>query len=269
MSKRVLVTNDDGIDAKGLRVLTATLVAHGYTPLVVAPDQDYSGASGSLLSLTSRPDALDRSEIRYEERTLEEAPGVEAYAIDGPPALCALLAIRGAFGPMPDLVTSGINFGLNAGPAVTHSGTVNAALTTSKAGIPSLAISAHFSPEEPDEMRYDTAAEVAMWVLAEQAIAGTPLVSLNVPRCDLSDVKGIRSAPLAETFRWRSFVEPAADGVITRTFEQTDEALVPGTDTDLVDQGWATISALVPISAIECDDLATAATKAGATEPAA
>lgn len=263
MGQRVLVTNDDGIDGVGLRVLTAALVERGYEVTVIAPNRDYSGAAGSLLSLGVSDPSHDQSELRYERRVLDEAPDVEAYALDGPPALCALMAVREAFGPAPDLVASGINFGLNAGPAVMHSGTVNAALTAARAGIPSLAISAAFSPDDPDGMRYDTAAEVAMQVLERLPGSGHGIVSLNVPRCGLDELKGIRSAPLASTFRWRSFVESIEDGVITRTYRESDDELPPDSDSGLIEQGWATLSSLVGISTVDCSDLAEAVSEVG------
>lgn len=264
MGRRVLVTNDDGIDALGLRVLTAALVEHGYDPIVIAPDRDYSGAAGSLLSLGVSDPSHDQAKLRYERRVLDEAPSVEAIALDGPPALCALMAVREAFGPKPDLAASGINFGLNAGPAVMHSGTVNAAMTAARAGIPSLAVSASFSPDHPDEMRYDTAAEVAMQVLEKLPSSRHAAVSLNVPRCDLSELRGLRSAPLAPSLRWRSFVESIEDGVITRTYRETEEVLSPDTDSSLLEQGWATLSALVGISAVDCTDLVESVTEAAA-----
>lgn len=267
--QRVLVTNDDGIDAKGIRVLTAALVDHGYEPLVVAPNRDYSGAAGSLLSLGVADPSHDQSELRYERRVLEEAPDVEAYALDGPPALCALIAMREAFGPMPDLVASGINFGLNVGPAVVHSGTVNAALTAARFGVPALAVSASFkmdpdTPIEEAEIRYDTAARVAMQVLAEQQASGHQLVSLNTPCCDFSEVKGIRSAPLAESFRWRSFIESIDDGVITRVYRESDTEIPPETDAGLVEQGYAALSSLIGVSTVDCSDLIDAVVEASA-----
>jgi 5'-nucleotidase len=264
MGRRVLVTNDDGIDGPGLRQLTAALVEHGYEPIVIAPNRDYSGAAGSLLSLGVADPSHDQAQLRYERRVLAEAPDVEAIALDGPPALCALMAVREAFGPKPDLVASGINFGLNAGPAVLHSGTVNAALTAARAGIPSLAVSAAFSPDAPDETRYDTAALVAMQVLDKLASSRHAIVSLNVPRCDPSELRGLRSAPLAPSFRWRSFVESIEDGVITRTYRETDEVLPPNTDSSLIERGWATLSSLVGISTVDCSDLVKSVTEAAA-----
>ena len=85
MSTRVLVTNDDGIDADGINVLVGALVGAGYDPLVVAPDRDYSGAGGSLSGLVGSP------QITFERRTLAVAPDVEAYAVAGAPATCVLL----------------------------------------------------------------------------------------------------------------------------------------------------------------------------------
>lgn len=264
MSLRVLVTNDDGIDAEGIRVLTATLVEHGYDPVVIAPNRDYSGAAGSLLSLDAEAPSHDQSQMRYERRVLEEAPGVEAYALEGPPALCSLMAMREAFGPRPDLVASGINLGLNAGPAVMHSGTVNAALTAARWGVPCLAISAAYLPDTPDVLRYDTAAQVAMQVLAHQAASGHSTISLNTPHCDITELKGIRSAPLAETFRWRSFIESNEDGVITRSYRESDDEIPPDTDSGLIAQGYATLSSLVGIAAVDCTNLVDAIVESAA-----
>ncbi|MEM7093743.1 MAG: 5'/3'-nucleotidase SurE [Actinomycetota bacterium] len=266
MSERVLVTNDDGIDGPGLRELTATLVAHGYEPLVVAPDRDYSGAAGSLLSLSAEKATFDQSTIRYERRVLEEAPDVEAYAIEGPPALCALIAMRETFGPAPTLVTSGINYGLNVGPAVMHSGTVNAALVGARAaGVPAIAISAHFNPDDPDTMRYDTAAQMAMRVLAAMPSAGHQVVSLNVPCCDISEVKGLRSGTLAPRFAYRSFMEVTDENTITRTYKEDPDVVIPeGSDTALIYAGYASVSALTAIGAVDCSDLVDAVVEASA-----
>ena len=66
---RVLVTNDDGIDGEGLRVLTATLVAHGYEPIVIAPDSDYSGAGTSIISRAASSFSGTSREIAYQQRT--------------------------------------------------------------------------------------------------------------------------------------------------------------------------------------------------------
>ena len=250
--KRVLVTNDDGIDADGIRVLIAALVEHGYDPLVVAPDADYSGAGTSILSLTPS----EEREIRYERRVLPEAPNAEAYALGGPPALCALLTMRGAFGERPGLVASGINFGLNTGPAVRHSGTVSAAITSASFGVPSIALSSEFNFDKPDDpLRYDTAARVGMKLLDVISESGHLALSLNVPQCSFEELAGVRSAVVGTVSRFQSYVEERTDEVLKLGYQIIDEPVGAETDIALVKAGFATVSSLHGPGSVDCFDL--------------
>ena len=112
---RVLVSNDDGVEAPGIRVLAEGLRKAGHEVTVVAPDRDWSGASAAVGSI--RPD----EQIDVRRVDLPGCPEVEAWALDGPPALAVFAARLGGFGERPDLVVSGINAGLNTGRAVLHS----------------------------------------------------------------------------------------------------------------------------------------------------
>lgn len=253
IKQRVLVTNDDGIDAEGIRVLVASLVAEGYEPIVVAPDSDYSGAGTSLLGLTGQ-----HPEIRYERRVLPEAPDAEAYAVAGPPALCALLAMREAFGPRADLVVSGINYGVNTGMAVRHSGTVSAALTAASFGVPALAISSEFDLAQPDRpLRYDTAAAIGMRLLRVLPGSRHQMLNLNVPCCGIDELAGIRSAPIAQVSRYRSFVESHDEGVLKMGYRMSDEPVPVETDTGLIQAGFASVSSLVGVGSLDCAALIT------------
>lgn len=247
--KRVLVTNDDGIDADGIHALVAALVGAGYEPIVVAPNADYSGAGASVLS---RPG--HSGDIAYERRVLDVAPDVEAYAIDGPPARCVLLGMRETFGPMPEMVASGINFGLNTGRAVPHSGTVSAALTAASFGVPALAVSAQFDFANDLAPKFDVAADVAMQVLAAMS-ASSGVISLNVPRCDRGDVRGIVEAPLSAAASYRSFVESRTDTALTLAYELNADAAEPGSDVAQITAGYATITSLVGPHEVPCGDL--------------
>ena len=89
---RVLVTNDDGIDAVGIRVLAAALAARGLDPVVAAPRTDSSGTSAALRATE------EDGRVPIARRDLD---GLAGYAIDGSPAYITLLALRGAFGPSP------------------------------------------------------------------------------------------------------------------------------------------------------------------------
>lgn len=253
---RVLVTNDDGIDADGISSLVAALVGAGYEPLVVAPNADYSGAGSSVLSISS--DSGLSGQIAYERRVLDVAPEVEAYAIDGPPARCVLLALREAFGPKPDMVASGINFGLNTGLAVAHSGTVSAALTARSFDIPALAVSAEFDFENETPPLYDTAAELAVQVLGELPASSHDVLSLNVPRLELADVKGVVHAPLATVSTYRSYVESRTDTTLTLAYERNGAGADTQSDVAQVAAGFATLTSLVgaTASSVSCVDLA-------------
>jgi len=255
MTTRVLVTNDDGIDGEGLRVLTATLVANGYEPIVVAPDSDYSGAGTSIISRSSTSFTGTSREIAYERRTLAEAPDVEAYAVAAPPAMCTLLAMRGAFGEPADMVASGINWGLNTGGAVRHSGTVSAAVTAAAFGVPAVAVSAEHKFDDHDApLRFDTAALVAVQVMKLLPATGHGVLNINVPRLELSELAGVAAASVSQISRYRSYVETKTDSTLTMGYMTTDDEVEPGSDTALVMAGYAAVSSLVGTNSIDCGD---------------
>jgi 5'-nucleotidase len=191
---RILVTNDDGVDSEGLHVLARVMGAHG-TVTVVAPDDEYSGASAAL-------GALHR--IQPEVRRVELAGIPEAWSVSGPPALCVMFARLGAFGPPFDLVVAGINPGINVGRSVYHSGTVGAALTARAGGISGVAVSQAvrgFGVEGQgwDDMLadqvWDGAAAVAGVVVdgLSKALADDPVVAnVNVPNLPVEKMAGWR-----------------------------------------------------------------------------
>ena len=256
MATRVLVTNDDGIDSEGIRVLIVALVEHGYEPIVVAPDSDYSGAGSSLIGKNSRGMNEGQIEVAYEKRVLAEAPDVEAYAIAAPPARCALLAMRGAFGEPPDMVTSGINYGLNTGPAVRHSGTVAAAMTAAGFGVPALALSAEHPFDGTDTpLRYDTAAAVGMSLLALLPGSGHSVLNLNTPRCSVDELAGVRSAPLSTVSGFYSHVEERTESVLKIGFVIGDEPVPAESDSGLIRAGFAAVTSLVGVSGGDCQDI--------------
>ena len=191
---RILVTNDDGIDSVGLHVLARAMVPLGQVT-VIAPDQEYSGAAASIGAL----------HIIQPEVHVANVEGIDtAWAVTGPPALCVMFARLGAFGPLPDLIVSGINPGANVGRAVYHSGTVGAALTGRNGWIPGIAVSqsvSNFGVEGQayDEMlagqRWDSAATIAA-AIVEVMLTDPPsdagVMNLNVPNLPVEEMKGWR-----------------------------------------------------------------------------
>lgn len=166
---RLLLTNDDGIESPGLRMLAQRLAAK-HEVVVVAPDADRSGVGTGI----GRFDP--REGVRYRRAELE---GVEAYAIDGPPGLAVMASALGAFGRRPDLVVSGINAGMNTGHSVIHSGTVGGALTARTFGGRGVAIS--LAPSDPWhwESAVEVASSIVSWLLARPG--GSLVLNVNVP----------------------------------------------------------------------------------------
>ncbi len=168
---RLLVTNDDGIEAEGLHVLAQHLRRTEHEVVVAAPAADASG-SGAALGVFHADSHIDVNRVHI--------PGCDApaWAVSGPPGLCTLAARLGAFGEPPDIVVSGINTGLNTGRAILHSGTVGAALTAENFGAKGLAVSV----DAVAPWRFDTAATVALEVLDQLIDApARSVLNLNVP----------------------------------------------------------------------------------------
>lgn len=239
---RILVTNDDGVDSIGIQVLAAALAETEHDVVVVAPSKDQSGTSSSLGVFDPRM-GLEATKVE-----LPEAPGVEAWALGAPPAMCTLSAVLGGFGDKPDLVVSGINAGLNTGRSVLHSGTVGATLTAQNLGLSGLAVSVQAS----ETWRWDTAAALAVQALP--MVIESParsVLNLNVPALDLSEVKGLRWSRLATFGEVRAGVVGIDEQDGTRRLKMdllmSDRDIEDDTDQGLVRQGWAAITALVGV----------------------
>jgi 5'-nucleotidase len=188
---RILITNDDGVRAAGLAILTravATWIGQGpdgeiREALVVAPHTNYSGMSSAV------GDVFDNPSVKYRRHTITGAESIDVYALEAPPALCAILGALGSFNYQPDVILSGINAGANVGRSVLHSGTVGAILTGAQLGLSGLAISVQWG----DDVHYDTAAAVAIEVLQELVNAPSrTLLNLNVPNLPARELKGVR-----------------------------------------------------------------------------
>ena len=137
---RVLITNDDGIAAKGLQELRRALVAVPDLEVnVVAPDSNRSATARSITT---------RSPLWVEEIGFDD--GGNGYACDGTPVDCVRFAELGLIGERPELIVSGINHGANLGDDITYSGTVAAALEGIVLGIPAIAISQQSGRREMD-----------------------------------------------------------------------------------------------------------------------
>jgi 5'-nucleotidase len=176
---RILVCNDDGVEAPGIKLLARIAQRLSKDVWVVAPEQEQSGASHSLT--LQRP-------LRVRKLTQRR------FAVDGTPTDCVLLGINAVLkevGP-PDLVLSGINSGGNLGEDVTYSGTVAAAMEASLMGLKAIALSQQIADDR--KVDWSTAAEWAPKVIRRLAALPWPrdsLYNVNFPALKPRAVKGI------------------------------------------------------------------------------
>ena len=191
---RVLLTNDDGVGAKGLEALRASISNLGVDVIVVAPDQDQSATSHSLT--LSKP-------LRVHE--ISE----NIHSVQGTPTDCVMLAVRHLLDRRPDLIISGINHGPNLGDDVSYSGTVAAAIEGTMLGILSMAVSlADWKP-----LDFTVAAEVAAGIarmVLENGLPEDTYMNVNVPDLPKEDIDGVEITRLGKRI-YRDAVEIKTD----------------------------------------------------------
>jgi 5'-nucleotidase len=176
---RVLITNDDGIQATGLNALRKELIGiEGLDVHVIAPDSNRSATARSITT---------RSPLWVEEVPFEDGPS--GFATDGTPVDCVRFAELGLVGERPELIVSGINHGSNLGDDITYSGTVAAALEGIVLGIPAIAISQSAGGEAsglPWGREFDFSSSAAFAAelvrrVAEDPLPADTLLNVNCP----------------------------------------------------------------------------------------
>ena len=173
--KHIMLTNDDGVHAPGLKMLFQQSLDLGKT-VIVAPEHDNSAASHSLTM--SRP-----------LRIREIAENI--YTINGTPTDCVTIGIGKILPQKPDLVISGINPGPNLGDDVSYSGTVSAAIESTMLGIPSIAVSL---AAESEPLHYGTAAAFVARlakIILEKGLPKDTLLNVNVPNTASEGIEGV------------------------------------------------------------------------------
>lgn len=248
--RRALITNDDGIDSPGLHALAMAVVAAGFEPVVAAPSQEHSGASASIIATrgSSVTAAGGKGTVKIERRELDGIGG-DVFAVHAAPALITLLALHGSFGPVPDIVASGINRGANVGGAIMHSGTVGAALTAGQGGVKALAVSLDVGLADDIDEHWQTAAALtdrALTALTDAAPA--TILNLNVPNVPDPAALELVEVPLAP-FGIVQTTMTELDGDETRlSVREHDAADAPGSDMHKLAEGFATITSVLTIA---------------------
>ena len=176
----ILVTNDDGITAPGIKSLVSVARKFGEV-VVVAPDSPQSGM-GHAITLT-KPLRLNPSDM-FE--------GVTSFECSGTPADCVKIAVDKVLDRKPDLCISGINHGSNSSINVIYSGTMSAAVEAALEGIPSIGFSLCDFAYDADFSVARYAAEKVITQVLKNGLADKTLLNVNVPKVKLEELEGIK-----------------------------------------------------------------------------
>ncbi|MBS0193026.1 MAG: 5'/3'-nucleotidase SurE [Proteobacteria bacterium] len=228
---RVLLSNDDGVDAPGIRILADELRAAGHEVWVVAPDRDRSGASHSLtLDQPIRVVQIDAS----------------TWRVYGTPTDCVHVALGGLLDHEPDIVLSGINSSANLGDDVIYSGTVAAAMEGRSLGLPSIAISC--ASANHHAQHYATAARAAIEITARLVVDPLPadtILNVNVPDCPWDAIRGFEVGRLGRRHRAEPCIrqtDPHGRPVWWIGPPGAEQDAGPGTDFHSVRSGFVAIT---------------------------
>ncbi|KZN46729.1 5'/3'-nucleotidase SurE [Pseudoalteromonas luteoviolacea] len=227
---KILLSNDDGVNAKGIEVLYRALSEFAEVT-VVAPDRNCSGASNSLTLLNPlRTTELDNGFI----------------SINGTPTDCVHLGVNQLMDCAPDLVVAGINNGANLGDDTLYSGTVAAATEGRHLGLPAIAVSLC----SKKEAHYETAAAVTVKII--KALGSHPLpkdqiININVPDIPLPELKGMKVTRLGARHKADTMTkqrDPWNRDIFWYGSLGSESDAGEGTDFFAVNQGYASITPL-------------------------
>ncbi|MFD2168049.1 5'/3'-nucleotidase SurE [Thalassotalea euphylliae] len=227
---KILLSNDDGVHAPGIKVLYEELAKFAEVTLV-APDRNCSGASNSLTLLNPlRAQKLDNGFI----------------SVNGTPTDSVHLALSQLMDPLPDLVVAGINNGANLGDDTLYSGTVAAAAEGRHMGLPAVAVSL----VGKSEGNYETAAVIAANIikrLKAHPLPADQILNINVPDVPLADIEGIQVTRLghrhkAETMK--SMEDPWGRSIYWYGSLGKELDAGPGTDFNAVANNYASVTPL-------------------------
>lgn len=197
---RILLTNDDGVNAPGLKSLEKIARELSDDVWIVAPETDQSGVAHSLT--LSHPMRVRKISDKH-------------YAVNGTPTDCVIMGVRELMDEAPDLILSGVNSGQNIADDVTYSGTVAGAIEGMALGIKSIALSQAYDFAEG--VRYvkwnnvETHAANIISKLLEEDFPSKTIININFPNCDADDVAGIKITNQG-TFTHGLYMEKRHDG---------------------------------------------------------
>jgi 5'-nucleotidase len=226
----VLISNDDGVDAPGIRVLAETLGRLGRVT-VFAPDRDRSGASNSLT--LERPIRVSKVEDNV-------------FRVAGTPTDCVHLALCGLLDDDPDIVISGINNAGNLGDDVIYSGTVAAAMEGRFLGLPAIAVSLCSRDHRPEH--FETAARATAMLMERLLVDPLPadtILNVNVPDRPWDEIEGFEVTRLGHRHRAEPSImqrDPRGRPVYWIGPPGPEQDAGAGTDFDAVRRGFISIT---------------------------
>ena len=226
----ILITNDDGINARGVHYLADAVKEMGEV-YIVAPDTAQSGQSSAMSMKT--PLRI----TQYPERD-----GIKVYSVNGTPVDCVKLALHTIVPRRPDLLLSGINHGSNAGNNIIYSGTMGAVLETCMLGIPSIGYSyLSHSPEADFTNTLPFLKSITQRVI-EQGLPADICLNVNFPKGEIKGAKVVRAARGYWTEEYANYVDPQGKPfyLLTGNFKNA-EPEVEDTDYYWLDRGYASI----------------------------
>jgi len=230
----IILTNDDGIWAVGLRCLARELERAGHSVHVLAPLTEQSAVGHAVtLSLPLRTREVREDHFR-------------GTGISGTPVDCVKMALGTVFRFQPDLLISGINSGANVGVDVLYSGTVAAATEAALVGTPSLAVSVdHFNPKDLTEQARYTAGLLDR--IDWRDLPPKRVINLNFPDCPLERSRGLKCCPQTSAVYedwYEKRTDPRGRDYYWLCGEILEEKLEPETDRTLLTQGFITLTPL-------------------------
>ncbi|MCX6192418.1 MAG: 5'/3'-nucleotidase SurE [Flavobacteriia bacterium] len=186
--KLILITNDDSVNAKGIRSLIQTAKQFGRV-VVVAPDKAQSGMGHAIT--INHPLRLHRVDL---------FDGIESYACSGTPVDCVKLAIYEVLKCKPDLLLSGINHGENTSTNVLYSGTMSAAIEGAMEGIPSIGFSLADYASDADFSHCEFYLKKIIHQTLMSGLSANTCLNVNIPKLSSAKIKGIRVCTQAHAF---------------------------------------------------------------------
>jgi 5'-nucleotidase len=228
---RILISNDDGIDATGIAVLREIASQLSDDVWVIAPSENRSGASRSI---TLRRDVVIE----------EMAP--KTYKCSGTPSDCIIFGMTQVLDFLPNLVLTGVNHGMNVADDILYSGTVAGAMEASLLGVPAIALSQRHGRD--DLIDYTASRFYGTTVIRHILDMGIPrrtVMNVNFPKTNPTEIKGMKAAYLDQ----HKLGDVIISGEVPNHFRlgplHSDPKTSPGSDRAVLNDGWISLTPLM------------------------